>query len=105
MGYGLRNVADVPGALAELRRVLRPGAAAAVLDFNNSQDPLVDAFQVRHTLRVFVGSQQWSASPIDVHMAERLPALANTGYTTQRCPISLRARAGPLYSHPAWHCC
>jgi demethylmenaquinone methyltransferase/2-methoxy-6-polyprenyl-1,4-benzoquinol methylase len=36
MGYGLRNVADIPGALKELSRVLKPGASAAVLDFNNA---------------------------------------------------------------------
>jgi ubiquinone/menaquinone biosynthesis methyltransferase len=47
MGYGLRNVADIPRALAELCRVLKPGASAAVLDFNNSTDPVVDGVQVR----------------------------------------------------------
>jgi SAM-dependent methyltransferase len=46
MGYGLRNVADINKALSELHRVLKPGATAAVLDFNNSTDPLVDASQV-----------------------------------------------------------
>ncbi len=34
MAYGLRNVADPAMALRELRRLLRPGARAAVLDFN-----------------------------------------------------------------------
>lgn len=29
----------------ELHRVLKPGAKAAVLDFNNSSDALVDGFQ------------------------------------------------------------
>ncbi|GLC33604.1 hypothetical protein PLESTB_000094400 [Pleodorina starrii] len=45
MGYGLRNVADIPAALSELHRVLRPGCSAAVLDFNNCTDPLPDAVQ------------------------------------------------------------
>ncbi len=44
-GYGLRNVVDIPGALAELRRVLRPGATAALLDFNNSESQLAAAAQ------------------------------------------------------------
>lgn len=45
MGYGLRNVASIPAALAELQRVLSPGGRAAILDFNNSQSALVDAVQ------------------------------------------------------------
>jgi len=34
MAYGLRNLADPAAGLAELRRLLRDGARAAVLDFN-----------------------------------------------------------------------
>lgn len=55
MGYGLRNVADIPKALRELRRVLKPGASAAVLDFNNAEgSPLVDAAQALLLERVVV---------------------------------------------------
>jgi demethylmenaquinone methyltransferase/2-methoxy-6-polyprenyl-1,4-benzoquinol methylase len=45
MGYGLRNVTDIPRALAEIHRVLKPGAKAAILDFHRPSDPLLTAFQ------------------------------------------------------------
>lgn len=45
MGYGLRNVDNRSLALMELRRVLKPGAKVAILDFNNSEDPTVDSIQ------------------------------------------------------------
>lgn len=45
MGYGLRNVPDVLKALQELHRVLRPGSKVAILDFNNTDNQLVDWFQ------------------------------------------------------------
>eukprot|EP00899_Mesostigma_viride_P028975 jgi/Mesvir1/9262/Mv03127-RA.1 len=40
MGYALRNVLDIPKSLRETCRVLRPGASAAFLDFNNGTGPI-----------------------------------------------------------------
>ena len=40
-GYGLRNVPDLPGALDEICRVLKPGGVALSLDFNRPGNALV----------------------------------------------------------------
>ncbi len=59
MGYGLRNVTDIPRCLAELHRVLKPGAKAAILDFHRPSDPQLRKFQ------------QWYLDTIVVPAAQR----------------------------------
>ncbi|XGV97467.1 MAG: bifunctional demethylmenaquinone methyltransferase/2-methoxy-6-polyprenyl-1,4-benzoquinol methylase UbiE [Leptolyngbya sp. BL-A-14] len=45
MGYGLRNVTDIPGSLKELHRVLKPQAKAAILDFHRPLNPQIRTLQ------------------------------------------------------------
>ena len=40
-GYGLRNVPNLPDALNEIARVLRPGGRLLSLDFNRPQSPVI----------------------------------------------------------------
>jgi len=43
VGFGVRNLSDLPGGLAEFRRVLRPGARLVVLEFTTPPNALVRA--------------------------------------------------------------
>jgi ubiquinone/menaquinone biosynthesis methyltransferase len=53
-GYGLRNVPDLPAALAEMYRVLAPGGRLCSLDFNRPESPVVRAVYL--TYLTVVGS-------------------------------------------------
>jgi demethylmenaquinone methyltransferase/2-methoxy-6-polyprenyl-1,4-benzoquinol methylase len=43
IGFGLRNVTDIPRALAEMARVLRPGGRLACLEVTKPRVPLLAA--------------------------------------------------------------
>jgi demethylphylloquinol methyltransferase len=78
MSYGLRNVQDIQAALQEIRRVLKPGAKAAILDMHRPDNPLVRGFQ------------KWYLETIVVPAAKRLgmtEEYAYIGPSLDRFPI------------------
>ena len=54
MGYGLRNVTNIPLCLQELYRVLKPGAKATVLDFHRPSQDYMQAFQQWYLTNIVV---------------------------------------------------
>ncbi len=58
MGYGWRNIPDRLGSLLELKRVLQPGAKAAILDFHLPFEPPLRAFQDWYLSQVVVPTAQ-----------------------------------------------
>ncbi|WP_088240582.1 bifunctional demethylmenaquinone methyltransferase/2-methoxy-6-polyprenyl-1,4-benzoquinol methylase UbiE [Calothrix rhizosoleniae] len=59
MGYGLRNVTDIPQSIKEIHRVLKPGAKAAILDFHRPQNSLAIDFQNWYLNNLVVSIGDW----------------------------------------------
>lgn len=59
VGYGLRNVPDLPAALGEIHRVLTPGGRVCALDFDKPESALVRAIYLGY-LNVVGGALGWA---------------------------------------------
>ncbi len=95
MGYGLRNVTDIPRSLQELYRVLKPNATAAILDFHRPTNIYLSSFQ------------QWYLDNLVVPMAQNLGLTEEYAYIspsldrfpTGRKQVELANNAGFLSTH------
>jgi demethylmenaquinone methyltransferase/2-methoxy-6-polyprenyl-1,4-benzoquinol methylase len=61
MAFGLRNVTNKPKALAAMRRVLRPGGLAVILEFSQLYLPVLRPVYDRYSLHVLPRLGQWVA--------------------------------------------
>ncbi|MGY6530713.1 MAG: bifunctional demethylmenaquinone methyltransferase/2-methoxy-6-polyprenyl-1,4-benzoquinol methylase UbiE [Cyanobacterium sp.] len=68
MGYGLRNVVDIPLALQEIHRVLKPNAKVAILDFHRPSNSQI------------AQAQKWYLDHIVVNMAQYFGSTAEYAY-------------------------
>ncbi len=68
MGYGLRNVTDISHCFQEIRRVLKPKAKVAILDFHKPANDFI------------ANSQKWYLDNIVVNLADFLGAKNEYAY-------------------------
>jgi demethylphylloquinol methyltransferase len=90
MGYGLRNVTDIPGCLEELHRVLKPNAKAAVLDFHRPSNAQIRTLQQWYLEAIVVpAAQQFGLTEEYAYIAPSLDR-----FPTGKEQITLALQAG-----------
>jgi demethylmenaquinone methyltransferase/2-methoxy-6-polyprenyl-1,4-benzoquinol methylase len=61
IAFGIRNVTDPPRALAEFRRVLRPGGRLVILEFSRPRNPILGVLSDVYLKRVMPITAAWLA--------------------------------------------
>ena len=89
MGYGLRNVTNIPLCLQEIYRVLKPGATMAVLDFHRPESDLMNNFQQWYLAQIVIPTAR-SLNMSDEY-AYLVPSLAKFPQGTQQVELAKEA--------------
>ena len=98
MGYGLRNVTDISRCLQEVRRVLKPGAKIAILDFHRPQADLINMFQQWYLQNIVVPTAQDFS--MEEEYAYLIPSLAKFPNGSEQVNLAYRARFSEAVHYP-----
>lgn len=94
VGYGLRNFADLPAGLAEIRRVMRPGGKLVSLDFGRAEPAWLDRAYLRW-LELSTAAAGWLLHR-DVESYRYIPESLRQ-YPAQRGVTELMQRLGFIH--------
>lgn len=67
VAFGFRNLADYRTGLAEMRRVLRPGGTAVILEFSQPPNPLFAALYAFYSRRILPAVGGWLSGARDAY--------------------------------------
>ena len=111
IAFGIRNVTHIDRALADMRRVLKPGGRFLCMEFSRVQAPGLDALYERYSFAVIPRLGEWVAGDADAYryLAEsirRFPSQAAFTRMIERAGLSrvkVRNLAGGIAAmHSAW---
>ncbi|HEY3778401.1 MAG TPA: bifunctional demethylmenaquinone methyltransferase/2-methoxy-6-polyprenyl-1,4-benzoquinol methylase UbiE [Rhizomicrobium sp.] len=111
IAFGIRNVTNIEAALAEFRRVLKPGGRFLCLEFSRVEAPGLDVLYERYSFAVLPRIGEWVAKDGEayrylVESIRRFPAQAAFAKMIARAGLSqvkVRNLAGGIAAlHSAW---
>src|SRR5579871_2567400 len=111
IAFGIRNVTHIDKALAEARRVLKPGGRFLCLEFSRVQMPGLDALYEKYSFAVLPRLGDWVAQDADAYryLAERIRRFPSQTLFAQMIGraglsrVKVRNLAGGIAAmHSAW---